>query len=72
MNFVVNLVCVFGQANFARWEPAHGCFSFKHPWKQYPKIGAAMRSCAYCIEALGSCIDSENQVSHVPEIFLNA
>ncbi|KAG8659013.1 aluminum-activated malate transporter 10 isoform X2 [Manihot esculenta] len=48
-------------ANFARWEPAHGCFSFKHPWKQYPKIGAAMRSCAYCIEALGSCIDSENQ-----------
>ncbi|KAJ9148127.1 hypothetical protein P3X46_030215 [Hevea brasiliensis] len=48
-------------ANFARWEPAHGCFSFKHPWKQYPKIGAAMRSCAYCIEALNSCIDSENQ-----------
>ncbi|KAF2313503.1 hypothetical protein GH714_011284 [Hevea brasiliensis] len=48
-------------ANFARWEPAHGCFSFKHPWKQYTKIGAAMRSCAYCIEALNSCIDSENQ-----------
>ncbi|KAJ9173764.1 hypothetical protein P3X46_016870 [Hevea brasiliensis] len=48
-------------ANFARWEPPHGCFSFKHPWKQYPKIGAAMRNCAYCIEALSSCIDSETQ-----------
>ncbi|KDP25238.1 hypothetical protein JCGZ_20394 [Jatropha curcas] len=48
-------------ANFARWEPAHGLFSFKHPWKQYPKIGASLRSWACCIEALTSCIDSENQ-----------
>ncbi|XP_025013065.1 aluminum-activated malate transporter 10 isoform X2 [Ricinus communis] len=48
-------------ANFARWEPAHGSFGFKHPWKQYPKIGASMRNCAYCIEALTSCTGSENQ-----------
>ncbi|KAJ4711827.1 putative Aluminum activated malate transporter family protein [Melia azedarach] len=48
-------------ANFARWEPAHGLFNFRHPWKQYLKIGASIRSCAYCIEALNSCINSENQ-----------
>ncbi|XP_057510152.1 aluminum-activated malate transporter 10-like [Actinidia eriantha] len=48
-------------AGFARWEPAHGCFTFKHPWKQYLKIGASMRGCAYCIEALSTCLISENQ-----------
>ncbi|KAL5747704.1 hypothetical protein ACOSP7_024720 [Xanthoceras sorbifolium] len=48
-------------ANFARWEPAHGRFNFRHPWKQYLKIGASMRSCAYCIEALNGYINSENQ-----------
>ncbi|XP_059645383.1 aluminum-activated malate transporter 10-like [Cornus florida] len=48
-------------AGFARWEPAHGRFNFQHPWKQYLKIGASMRNCAYCIEALNSCINSENQ-----------
>ncbi|OVA01485.1 Aluminum-activated malate transporter [Macleaya cordata] len=46
-------------ANFARWEPAHGNFGFRHPWKQYLKIGTMMRSCAYCIEALNGCINSE-------------
>ncbi|KAL2551042.1 Aluminum-activated malate transporter 10 [Forsythia ovata] len=49
------------QANYARWEPAHGGFNFQHPWKQYLKIGALTRNCAYCIEALNSCINSENQ-----------
>ncbi|CAN6484814.1 unnamed protein product [Victoria cruziana] len=47
--------------NFARWEPAHGPFSFKHPWKQYLKIGTLSRYCAYCIEALTSCIGSDIQ-----------
>ncbi|KAH9774970.1 Aluminum-activated malate transporter 10 [Citrus sinensis] len=50
-------------ANFARWEPAHGHFNFRHPWKQYLKVGAAVRRCAYCIEALNACINSENQAS---------
>ncbi|KAJ4952270.1 hypothetical protein NE237_029102 [Protea cynaroides] len=48
-------------ANLARWEPAHGRFNFSHPWKQYLKIGAAMRNCACCIEALNGCINSEVQ-----------
>ncbi|KAM7511865.1 hypothetical protein LguiB_010740 [Lonicera macranthoides] len=48
-------------ANFARWEPAHGGFNFRHPWKQYLKIGASMRRCAYCIETLNSCINSDTQ-----------
>ncbi|XP_035544775.1 aluminum-activated malate transporter 8-like [Juglans regia] len=39
-------------ANFARWEPGHGPFPFRHPWKQYLKIGALARQCAYQIEAL--------------------
>ncbi|KAB1219356.1 Aluminum-activated malate transporter 10 [Morella rubra] len=46
-------------ANFARWEPAHGRFSFGHPWKQYLKTGAAVRNCAYYIEALHTCLNSE-------------
>ncbi|KAJ1403998.1 Aluminum-activated malate transporter [Sesbania bispinosa] len=50
-------------ANLARWEPAHGRFNFRHPWKQYLKIGASMRSCASCIDALIGCIDSENKSS---------
>ncbi|KAK3036069.1 hypothetical protein RJ639_029822 [Escallonia herrerae] len=48
-------------ANFARWEPAHGSFNFRHPWKQYLKIGSSMRNCAYCIETLNGCISSEIQ-----------
>lgn len=49
------------QANFARWEPAHGLFSFNHPWQKYLKVSAALRNCAYCIEALNSCLYSENK-----------
>ncbi|KAL8200977.1 hypothetical protein R6Q57_012316 [Mikania cordata] len=49
-------------ANFARWEPAHGNFNFRHPWKNYLKIGMSSRRCAYCIETLSSCFDSKNQV----------
>ncbi|XP_051147192.1 aluminum-activated malate transporter 10 [Andrographis paniculata] len=46
-------------ANFARWEPAHGSFNFGHPWKEYLKVGASLRSCAYCIEALNASIASD-------------
>ncbi|XP_039045239.1 aluminum-activated malate transporter 10-like [Hibiscus syriacus] len=50
-------------ANFARWEPSHGKFNFRHPWRQYVKVGSSMRSCAYCIETLIGCISSENQAA---------
>jgi len=43
----------------ARWEPAHGPFKYRHPWQQYLKIGASMRTCAYCIETLRGYIHSE-------------
>ncbi|CAD6262664.1 unnamed protein product [Miscanthus lutarioriparius] len=46
------------QANLARWEPAHGRFAFRHPYGQYRNVGAAMRHCAYCVEALRGCIRS--------------
>lgn len=60
------------QANFARWEPTHGNFNFGHPWKQYLKIGAAMRNCACCVESLRCCINSEIQVKtvHILDSFL--
>ncbi|KAI3981900.1 hypothetical protein MKX01_041163 [Papaver californicum] len=46
-------------ANFARWEPAHSNFGFRHPWTQYLKIGEMMRNCAYCVEALSGCMESD-------------
>ncbi|TQD73788.1 hypothetical protein C1H46_040679 [Malus baccata] len=49
-------------ANFARWEPGHGHFKFRHPWKQYLKIGALARQCAYQIETLNGHINSDVQV----------
>ncbi|KAK7371198.1 hypothetical protein VNO78_36766 [Psophocarpus tetragonolobus] len=39
-------------AVLARWEPCHGRFRFRHPWKQYIKIGNQIRLCAYKIKAL--------------------
>ncbi|XP_023746453.1 aluminum-activated malate transporter 10 [Lactuca sativa] len=56
------------KANFARWEPAHGPFKYGHPWKQYLKIGASMRTCAYCIETLRGYISSEVSGMQVPEL----
>ncbi|CAN6195059.1 unnamed protein product [Urochloa humidicola] len=41
-------------ANLARWEPAHGAFRFRHPYPLYQRIGAAMRCCAYCVDALAA------------------
>ncbi|KAL6202578.1 hypothetical protein ACLB2K_026286 [Fragaria x ananassa] len=53
-------------ANFARWEPGHGRFSFRHPWTQYLKVGALVRQCAYRIEALhGRLITADTQLSPV-------
>ncbi|XP_010034240.2 aluminum-activated malate transporter 2 [Eucalyptus grandis] len=46
-------------ANFASWEPRHGWFGFRHPWKQYLKIGALIRQCAYRIETLDSYLTTK-------------
>ncbi|KAL5545709.1 hypothetical protein UlMin_005396 [Ulmus minor] len=48
-------------ANFAKWEPGHGRFLFRHPWKQYLKIGALARQCACQIEALNAHISTHKQ-----------
>ncbi|GMG98410.1 hypothetical protein Nepgr_000250 [Nepenthes gracilis] len=53
-------------ANMAAWEPGHGQFRFRHPWKQYLKIGALTRQCAYRVDALNSYLNSNIQAS--PEI----
>ncbi|XP_019450467.1 PREDICTED: aluminum-activated malate transporter 2-like [Lupinus angustifolius] len=50
-------------ANFARWEPGHGKFRFRHPWDQYLKIGTLSRQCAYRMEALKGYLNSDNQGS---------
>ncbi|TVU14611.1 hypothetical protein EJB05_38087, partial [Eragrostis curvula] len=42
--------------SFARWEPGHGKFSFRHPWGQYQKIGVLCRQCASSMEALASYV----------------
>ncbi|KAF8779557.1 hypothetical protein HU200_002501 [Digitaria exilis] len=42
------------QASMARWEPPHGRFGFLHPYGHYRHVGAAMRACAYCVEALAA------------------
>ncbi|KAJ6834400.1 aluminum-activated malate transporter 1 [Iris pallida] len=57
-------------ANFARWEPGHGKFSFRHPWTQYLKIGAHSRQCAYSLEALAVYITTsdKNQASRDTEL----
>ncbi|XP_054808980.1 aluminum-activated malate transporter 10 isoform X3 [Prosopis cineraria] len=52
-------------AKFARWEPAHGRFRFRHPWKQYLKVGTSMRTCAACIDALVGCVNIENKDHHI-------
>ncbi|XXG62530.1 hypothetical protein AAC387_Pa05g0869 [Persea americana] len=49
-------------ANFARWEPGHGQFKFRHPWHQYLRIGALARQCACSIDALNACTNSKTQV----------
>ena len=55
------------QANLARWEPPHGRFGFRHPYGQYRNVGAAMRHCAYCVEALAGCVRSaETQAAAAP------
>ncbi|KAE8663827.1 Aluminum-activated malate transporter 7 [Hibiscus syriacus] len=49
--------------NSARWEPRHGRFKFRHPWKQYLMVASLTRQCAYRVEALNGCLDSDVQAS---------
>ncbi|KAI7751552.1 hypothetical protein M8C21_030986, partial [Ambrosia artemisiifolia] len=49
-------------ANFAWWEIGHGKFRFRHPWKQYLKIGVYTRQCAYQIESLSGYLDEQYEV----------
>ncbi|PHT98288.1 Aluminum-activated malate transporter 8 [Capsicum chinense] len=48
-------------ANFAWWEPGHGCFRLRHPWKQYLKIGVLARECACHLQALSGYFNSKPQ-----------
>uniref|UniRef100_A0A2K2C1K9 Aluminum-activated malate transporter n=1 Tax=Populus trichocarpa TaxID=3694 RepID=A0A2K2C1K9_POPTR len=50
-------------ANFAAWEPCHGRFPFRHPWKLYLKVGTLARECAYRIQALNGCLNADIQAS---------
>ncbi|KAH6830199.1 hypothetical protein C2S53_015582 [Perilla frutescens var. hirtella] len=50
-------------ANFAWWEPPHGRFRFRHPWKQYLNIGILTRECATQIQTLGVYINSKPKVA---------
>ncbi|KAI3858539.1 hypothetical protein MKX03_005587 [Papaver bracteatum] len=43
----------------ASWEPKHSCY--KSPWKQYVKVGAALRHFGYTLVALHGCLQSEIQ-----------
>ncbi|KAA8544344.1 hypothetical protein F0562_022388 [Nyssa sinensis] len=53
-------------ANFAKWEPHHGRFTFRHPWNQYLTVGALTRQCAYKIEAISRYLNSD--IKTPPEI----
>ncbi|KAI3716613.1 hypothetical protein L1987_67607 [Smallanthus sonchifolius] len=57
-------------ANFAWWEIGHGKFRFRHPWKQYLKIGVYTRQCAYHIEALNGYLDTKYELPSVLQIIV--
>ncbi|KAL8140902.1 hypothetical protein V2J09_006923 [Rumex salicifolius] len=47
--------------NFARWEPRHGKFRYRHPWEQYQKVGDVTRQCACTIEALNRYLHARDK-----------
>ncbi|KAJ6750472.1 hypothetical protein OIU85_001048 [Salix viminalis] len=55
--------CEESLANFAAWEPGHGRFPYRHPWKLYLKVGTLARECAYRIEALNGYLNADMQES---------
>ncbi|GMP91955.1 hypothetical protein CsSME_00042405 [Camellia sinensis var. sinensis] len=46
-------------ANFAKWEPRHGKFRYRHPWEKYLRIGSLTRQCACRIDALNTYLNSD-------------
>ncbi|KAL2328408.1 hypothetical protein Fmac_021835 [Flemingia macrophylla] len=54
--------------NFARWEPGHGKFKFRHPWNLYFRIGTFSRQCACRMEALHAHLSSDIQDGHIESL----
>ncbi|XP_057426340.1 aluminum-activated malate transporter 7-like [Lotus japonicus] len=55
------------QANFAGWELSYVGFRLCYPWKQYLKIGALVRECAYKICTLENYLNSK--IESLIEVF---
>ncbi|KAK2405568.1 aluminum-activated malate transporter [Trifolium repens] len=45
----------------ANWEPRYSRCCHRIPWKQYAKVGAALRHFSYTVVALHGCLQSEIQ-----------
>ncbi|CAA7016133.1 unnamed protein product [Microthlaspi erraticum] len=46
-------------ANLARWEPGHGHFRLRHPWKKYLEVAGLVRQCAFHFEILNGYLLSD-------------